>query len=135
MTKRLLDSDTCVFVLRHRDGPAALRLRAASHAEVMLCSIVRAELLYGAFRSSQPQANLNILNRFFAGFANLPFDERCEHVYGRIRADLAQKGTPIGPNDLLIAAIALAHDAILVTHNTQEFSRVDGLRIEDWEVN
>jgi tRNA(fMet)-specific endonuclease VapC len=54
--------------------------------------------------------------------------------YSLIRADLAAKGTPIGPNDLMIASIALAHDLTLVTHNTSEFSRVPGLRIEDWQL-
>lgn len=135
MTKRLLDSDTCVSLLRSRTGPAALKLKSFNHDEVALCSIVRAELLYGAYRSAQPEANLQALEGFFAGFASLPFDERCERIYGKIRADLAQKGTPIGPNDLFIAAIALAHEAILVTHNTREFSRVESLRLEDWETS
>ncbi|WP_442921628.1 PIN domain-containing protein [Microcoleus sp. Aus8_D2] len=55
-------------------------------------------------------------------------------MYGEIRAQLAASGTPIGPNDLLIASIALANNLILVTHNTREFSRVEGLRLEDWEI-
>ena len=74
-----------------------------------------------------------ILRRFFQDFATLVFDEKCEEVYGIIRAQLARAGTPIGPNDLLIAAIALANDATLITRNTGEFGRVRGLRIEDWE--
>lgn len=73
------------------------------------------------------------LRRFFQEFATLPFDEKCEEVYGIIRAQLGLAGTPIGPNDLLIAAIALANDFTIVTHNTDEFGRVKGLRIEDWE--
>jgi len=63
----------------------------------------------------------------------LPFDEGCEEVYGMIRADLASAGTPIGPNDALIAATALANGFTLVTHNTREFGRVQGLKMEDWE--
>jgi tRNA(fMet)-specific endonuclease VapC len=63
----------------------------------------------------------------------LPFDDAAAEAYGRLRAELARRGTPIGPNDLMIAAIALAHDLTLVTHNTAEFSRVSGLRLEDWE--
>jgi tRNA(fMet)-specific endonuclease VapC len=63
----------------------------------------------------------------------LTFDEKCEEVYGVIRAQLALAGTPIGPNDLLIAAVALANEATIVTQNTGEFGRVRGLRIEDWE--
>jgi tRNA(fMet)-specific endonuclease VapC len=63
----------------------------------------------------------------------VPFDDRAGEEYAKVRADLAAKGTPIGPNDLLIAAIALANGLTLVTHNTTEFSRVLGLRLEDWE--
>lgn len=65
---------------------------------------------------------------------SLPFDDRAADEYGRIRAYLARLGTPIGPNDLLIAAIALANNATLVTHNTTEFNRVPGLTIVDWEM-
>ncbi|WP_445247774.1 PIN domain-containing protein [Microcoleus sp. OTE_8_concoct_300] len=64
----------------------------------------------------------------------LPFDDQSAVIYGQIRAKLAASGTPIGPNDLLIASIALANNLILVTHNTREFSRVEGLRLEDWEI-
>jgi tRNA(fMet)-specific endonuclease VapC len=65
---------------------------------------------------------------------SLPFDDDCAEHYGQIRADLPTLGKPIGPNDTLIAAIARAHDATLITHNTGEFGRVTGLRIADWEV-
>jgi tRNA(fMet)-specific endonuclease VapC len=68
-----------------------------------------------------------------APFASLPFDDRAAEHYGRIRADLTARGDLIGPNDLLIAAIALAHNLILVTHNVREFSRVGGLLWEDWD--
>lgn len=74
-----------------------------------------------------------MLSEFFNEFVSLPFDGRAAEIGGQIRAQLADVGTPIGSNDLLIAAIALAHNLILVTHNTREFSRVAGLRIEDWE--
>ena len=66
-------------------------------------------------------------------FVSLLFDDRCADHYGRIRNELEPGGTPIGPNDLMIAATATAHDLILVTHNTREFGRVVGLEIEDWE--
>ena len=64
----------------------------------------------------------------------MPFDDIAAEIYGRIRAHLATQGTPIGANDLQIASISLAHDLILVTHNTREFSRVPRLRLEDWEL-
>lgn len=67
-------------------------------------------------------------------FVSLPFDDQSAVIYGQIRPQLAAPGTPIDPNDLLIASIALANNLILVTHNTREFSRVEGLRLEDWEI-
>jgi tRNA(fMet)-specific endonuclease VapC len=101
--------------------------------EVALSSVTKAELYYGAYQSARREANLKVLHQFFQEFATLPFDEKCEEVYGTVRAQLASTGTPIGPNDLLIAATALANDRTLVTHNTREFGRVKGLRVEDWE--
>ena len=64
---------------------------------------------------------------------SLPFDDRAAEEYGKVRSHLAVLGTPIGPNDLMIAAIALANHMTLVTHNTAEFSRVPGLTLEDWQ--
>jgi tRNA(fMet)-specific endonuclease VapC len=77
--------------------------------------------------------NLRVLRRFFAPFVSLPFDDRCAEEAGLIRLDLERSGRPVGPNDLLIAATARAYDLVVVTHNTREFGRVSGLRIEDWE--
>ena len=76
---------------------------------------------------------LQRLQAFLGAFQSLPFDDAAAEAYGRLRAELARRGTPIGPNDLMIAAIALVHDLTLVTHNTAEFSRVSDLRFEDWE--
>lgn len=76
-----------------------------------------------------------LYQEFFSELVSLRFDGNAAAVYGRIRARLEASGTPIGPNDLQIAAIALANDLILVTHNTREFSRVEGLRLEDWELS
>lgn len=75
----------------------------------------------------------NLLATLFAQFHSLPFDGRAAQIFGEIRADLARKGTPIGPYDLQIAAIALAHNVTLVTHNSVEFGRIATLRLEDWE--
>ena len=88
--------------------------------------------MHPAYKSARRQENLALLKHFFGQFASLPFNEEAAETYGRIRAELAAQGTPIGPNDLIIAAIALAHKVTLVTHNTREFGRVHGLQIEDW---
>ncbi len=102
--------------------------------------MVKAELLYGAYRSSRRADNLQLLATLFQQFGSLPFDDAAAEHYGRVRADLdgrvradlAAQGTPIGPNDLMIAAIALANNLILITHNTRESARVAGLTLEDW---
>jgi tRNA(fMet)-specific endonuclease VapC len=96
--------------------------------------VVKAELLYGARRSSRVAGNLGHLEAFFEMFTSLPFDDRCAEHYGLIRADLSREGRPVGPNDLMIAATARVHDLTLVTHNVSAFSRIVGLRIEDWEI-
>jgi tRNA(fMet)-specific endonuclease VapC len=107
---------------------------AVDSLEIRLCSVTKAELYYGAMKSSRSADNLALLEGFFANFDSLPFDDDAAKKYGEIRSELASKGTPIGPNDLMIAAIALVAGAVVVTHNTREFSRVDGLKIVDWEI-
>lgn len=131
----LLDTNSCIDHLRKGAGSnVTTRLAAASPGSVILCSVVVAELLYGAYRSAQQTRTMSQVQTFCAPFVSLPFDDRAAAEYGRIRAHLAGLGTPIGPNDLLIAAIALANGLIVVTHNTGEFSRVPGLALEDWVV-
>jgi tRNA(fMet)-specific endonuclease VapC len=95
--------------------------------------VTKAELVFGAYHSARPAENLRILQAFFAPYRSLAFDDIGVEHYGRIRAELQRQGTPIGANDLFIAAIALAHQATLVTANTREFGRVAGLIYENWE--
>ncbi|MFM6097775.1 MAG: PIN domain-containing protein, partial [Dolichospermum sp.] len=99
-----------------------------------VCSVVKLELFYGAMRSDNPDQIWAKVKRFLEVFISLPLDDISALNAGKIRAQLANLGTPIGYNDLLIASIALSHDLILVTHNTKEFVRVEGLKIEDWEI-
>ena len=89
--------------------------------------------MYGAAKSKARERTLARLNLFFDAFISLPFDDRSAAIYGDVGADLERRGTPIGPNDLMIASIALANDLILVTHNCREFERVGNLKYEDWE--
>jgi len=130
----LLDTNSCVEFLNHRDSAVTRKLSEMNREDVALCSVAKAELYIGAYKSSRRDDNLGVLRHFFSQFASFPFDDRAAEIYGRIRVQLAGGGKLIGPNDLLIAAIAMANDMVLVTHNTREFSRVVGLRIEDWEV-
>ncbi len=130
----LLDSNVCIQLLNGRHQALIRRFQQYDPRQIVLCSMVKGELLRGALRSQRVELNLERLAVFFAPLKSLPFDDTAAEHFGRIGADLLKRGTPIGANDLVIAATALAHQVILVTHNTSEFSRVPGLRMEDWEV-
>ena len=104
-------------------------------SSISLGSVTKAELYYGAMKSSRSADNLKLLDELFANFNSFSFDDSAAVKYGEIRSELARKGTPIGPNDLMIAAIALVHNAVVVTHNMREFSRVAGLKTVDWEIS
>jgi Predicted nucleic acid-binding protein, contains PIN domain len=129
----LLDTNVCIELLRGRNDRLRQRLAAHDTADIALCSVVRAELYVGAHLAPDPAEALRRLTRFDV-LASYPFDEPAALTYGRIVAHLRRQGQLIGANDLMIAAIALAHGLTLVTHNTHEFGRVPGLAVEDWEV-
>ena len=94
---------------------------------------MKAELFYGAKKSQNPERSLEKQLLFVSRFISLPFDDKAAEEYGHIRAHLERNGAPIGPNDLMIAAIALANEVVLVTNNVREFRRIDRLVIENWE--
>jgi tRNA(fMet)-specific endonuclease VapC len=129
----LLDTNTCIQYLNGRSDSIRRRIESTRRRKVVLCSVVKAELYFGALKSAVPERNLAQVRRFVDGFASLPFDDLAAQVYGEIRARLERAGTPIGPNDPLIAAIAVAQGATLVTHNSGEFGRVARLQQEDWQ--
>jgi tRNA(fMet)-specific endonuclease VapC len=129
----LLDTNTCIAYLRGRSARVAQALREAQPEDIALCAVVVAELFEGAHRSVQREHNLARVAEFVTRFIILPFDIAAAEIAGQLGADLAARGTPIGAHDLQIAAIALANDLTLVTHNTREFSRLTGLQLEDWE--
>lgn len=131
----LLDTNVCINVMNARHSNIEQRMRQCSPADIAICSIVKAELLYGARHSQRVEQNLQTLDAFFAPLQSLVFDDASAYHYGLVRSALQRQGKPIGANDMLIAAIALRHDATLITNNTSEFARVTGLRIDDWQVN
>lgn len=128
----MLDTNACVAYLRQ--APPRLTARMRAHAGALaIAAIVAAELYYGAERSVDPSANRAQVDAFLDPLPLAVFDRTAARAYGRIRADLAGSGQLIGPNDLCIAAIALATASTVVTHNVGEFSRVADLLVEDWE--
>lgn len=129
----LLDANTCIRYLNGTSESIRSRIEALNPGEIVLCSVVKAELVYGAMKSGNPDKNLAKLRKFADRFSSLPFGDDAVEAYGRIRVRLERRGKPIGPNDLLIAATALAHGTTLVTHNVDEFSRIEELHFEDWE--
>lgn len=133
MTQFLLDTNVCIRILNDSHSGVVERFRAQSPKNLGLCSVVKAELFFGARKTREPAKVLTALRRFFEPLQSLPFDDACAEEYAVIRAVIEQIGQPIGANDLLIASVARRHDLVLVTHNTREFSRIAGLLLEDWE--
>lgn len=127
----LLDTDTVIYYVRGQ-GNVALRLLASNPAEIAMSTITLYELEVGVAKSVQPEQRLQKLNALVESVMILPFGEAAARQAGRVRALLEKQGTPIGAMDYLIAGVALAHSAVLVTHNLAEFSRVPGLICVDW---
>lgn len=132
--KYLLDTNVCIKLLNGDVVSVVQRLARHQPEEIYLCTIVQLELYYGAYRGSKTEQNLSKLVRFFTQFVVLSFDETAAKIAGMVRSQLNALGTPIGGYDLQIGSIALAHDLTLVTHNTREFGRIEGLTYEDWEI-
>ena len=129
----LLDSNTWISLLRRQDAKVLAALDQHPADEILLCSVVLAELWYGAERSGRREANYLLVDALQGKYRSLPFDDAAAREYAVIRATLAQQGNPIGPNDTMIAAIARSYGVTLVTNNVGEFRRVSGLAIEDWQ--
>jgi tRNA(fMet)-specific endonuclease VapC len=134
--KFLLDSNAWIAHMRQTQPAVTIRLHQEVSGDVLLCAVVLAELHYGALRSGPKHrtANLALLAKLRKQYLSLPFDDSAGEDCAEIRHHLAGIGQPIGPNDMMIAAIARVNGLTLVTHNTTEFSRVPGLRVEDWQV-
>ena len=133
--KYLLDTNTCIGWLRLSQPRIVSRIKLEIPSDLAICSVVVGELIYGVERAAPAYQRNNRarVEQLRQQLVSLSFDDAAAEQYGKVRAHLAFLGTPIGPNDSMIAAIALAHGLVLVTHNTAEFSRVPGLFIEDWQ--
>jgi len=131
--KILLDTDICIYAINRKRPEILSRVRDYRIGEVGISSITYAELRFGVENSARVEENLDRLERFLLPLEIVPFDAEAGRHYGRIRSELKRLGCPIGSNDLLIAAHALALDATLVSNNVREFSRIAGLRVEQWD--
>ena len=128
----LLDTNICIHIIRQKPAGLLSRLTTLSIGDVGLSTITVAELQVGVRKSRDPGRNAEALALFLLPLEIAAFDYAAAEAYGRIRAALESAGTPIGPLDTLIAGHAASLDAILVTDNVAEFSRVPGLLIENW---
>jgi len=131
----LPDTNAWISYLRRKDAVLVQRFLNADPVDFRLCSVVVGELLYGVHHGQQSYHahNMGLLAQLRQRFTSLPFDDRAAEGYGKLRADLAAQREIIGPNDLMITAIALTNGLVVITHNTAEFGRVPGLTVEDWQ--
>lgn len=129
----LLDTNTVVRYLNGRSANVRAKVDVTPSADLAVSAITVAELRYGAAKSRNPQPTRTSQDEVLDLISIVPFNKACAEIYGTIRAGLERQGTPIGGNDMLIGATALAYSLILVTHNTREFARIPGLTLEDWE--
>jgi len=128
----LLDTNICIYIIKKKPARVLQTLQTLQLAEVGISSITVAELRYGVEKSKYGARNRRAVEQFLTPLMIADFDADAAQLYGRIRADLESKGTPIGPLDTLIAAHALSLNVTLVTNNTKEFLRVPGLKVANW---
>ena len=127
---KLLDTNIIIHYLKGLE-PVVARLQASSPSDLAVPSVVAYEIEYGAAKTKNPRRKAVVL-RFLENLAAVPFDHAAAREAARVRAELEQRGSVIGPLDLLIAGTAISQRAVLVTYNTREFARIKGLRLEDW---
>ena len=128
----LLDTNACIDYLTGRYPRVVTRIQGSSPEDLFLSVVVVAELRYGADHSARRRSNHSRIDALVEEIEPLDFDLRAAATYGRVRAQLEAGGTPIGPNDMLIAAHALSRGLTVVTDNAAEFRRVKGLKVENW---
>lgn len=130
----LFDTDTITNILKKRPSPQLVsKLKTLRYEQQYISTITISEIVYGAMKSKAPEYHLKNLEQLILPAVNvLSFDSRAAFTYGKIRAELEQKGMPLSHADIQIAAIALINDLTLVTGNTKHFMRIDSLKVENW---
>lgn len=129
-----LDTNTCIYFMNGKFQSVRDRFLSISPKEIKIPSIVKAELLLGAYKSQFSEQTINKVENFLKPFEIIPFTNEITKDYAEIRSNLEKLGKTIGANDYIIAATAKNKDGIVVTHNTSEFSRVNGITLEDWVI-
>lgn len=128
----MLDTNICIYVIKHKPEKVFDELKKHDPAEMCISSITYAELAHGVEKSAAVEKNRLALSLLLANIEILDFNVDAANCYGKIRADLEKKGTPIGPLDMMIAGHAQSLDYTVVTNNVKEFARIGGLKIENW---
>lgn len=128
----MLDTNICIYAIKHKPEKVFQKLQEVDPEDVCVSSITYAELVHGVEKSAAIEKNRLALSMLFANIEILNFDVDAANCYGKIRADLEKKGTPIGPLDMMIAGHTMSKGYIVVTNNVKEFSRVPNLKIENW---
>ena len=128
----LLDTNILIYFSKDRPDRIVKRLDKLDAGEAAMSVVSYGELCYGASRSVRPAATQKVINMLVGIFSIVPVTKEAAEEYGKLRGQLAAKGTPIGPNDMWLAAQAKAEGLILVTNNEREFRRVSGLKVENW---
>jgi len=128
----LLDTNTCIYLIKHRPTGVLRKFEEYAVGDIGISSVTVAELYFGTQKSQRPAQNKQALEQFLLPLAVVDFDLAASVAYGRIRAVLEERGTPIGPLDTLIAAHALSLGLTLVTNNVREFERVPDLDLDNW---
>ena len=128
----MLDTNICIYAIKHKPEKVFQKLQEVEPEDVYVSSVTYADLVYGVEKSAAVEKNRLALSMLLANIEILDFDVDAADCYGKIRADLEKKGTPIGPLDMMIAGHAQSRGYTVVTNNVKEFSRVSNLKIENW---
>ncbi len=128
----MLDTNICIYIIKNKPLNVRKKLESYDFGEIAISSITVSELYYGVYKSFKTEQNLLSLNNFLSPFNIVKFDIECALAYGKIRAELENKGQIIGYMDMLIASCSLAKNFTLITNNLKEFKRIKGLKVENW---
>lgn len=132
--KYMLDTNICIYAIKHKPPSVIKNFLKHDPDDMCISSITYAELMHGVEKSQAVERNRIAITLFLASLSILGFDNQAAEEYGKVRAELEKKGTPIGPMDILIASHARSESLVLVTNNTREFFRVEDLEVEDWTI-